>query len=148
MPVIAAPDARDGKAKTFVQTSCDFVRAADLERRAARAGAASLSEDPAENLRRDPLPSILGEHREVIDVKLVDDSPESAESDDAAVGILRDEEIRHTGILELREVHLARPWVEERRLLDREQTAQILIRRHGFDDDGHVCLISVQASEL
>src|SRR5262245_1745661 len=82
--VVGATHAGRGKTQTLVELTRRVVRSPYLERRAPRAEPNALVEHEGEQRRPDALPSVSRRHREVVDVQLVEHSPEGAEADDAA----------------------------------------------------------------
>src|SRR5437762_2491725 len=133
MGVVGPAHPRDYEPETFVQTASIVVRAADFQRRALGPERRPFGQDAMEQGRRNPLPPPRRQDREIIDVQLVEDAPERAEPDDTSLGVARQEEERHAPVVELGEVHLARPRIAERGLLDAEDVLDFRRRREGLD---------------
>ena len=105
-------------------------RAASFDRRTssvarARAEARPFAQHVAQQRRADAAPAMRRRDRQVVDVQLVEHAPERAEADDLPRRVARDVAERDAVVLELREIHLARPRIGERRVLDRENRVEV-----------------------
>src|SRR5205814_9172925 len=77
-------------------------------------------------------------HAEVMDMYRSEHAPERTEAGAPSARVLVAETQRHAGILELREIHDARPRIGERRFLDREDVVDLIGRGHRLNSPrGH-----------
>src|SRR5262245_65859056 len=81
----------------------------------------------------DAQPAQRGTNRQVVDVDLVDDEPERAEPGYAMFRCADDENMADGAVLQLPRVHLLRPRIGERFLLDRKNAVEILVTTERID---------------
>src|SRR5262245_48320895 len=91
--VIGMPDAGNRKPEALVQRARRTVRASHLQRGAAGAEMSRFVEYALQQRRADPVPPMFRQHREVVDVQLVEDTPERTEADGVPRVAAGDEDI-------------------------------------------------------
>src|SRR5262245_23236057 len=99
--VVPVPHAGDREAESLVQEPRWVIRPADFQRRAAYPHPPAFAEHVRQQRRRHARPPLFGQHREVVDVQLVEHAPERAEANDAAGLVAGEEAERHAAVLEL-----------------------------------------------
>src|SRR4051794_20276493 len=97
--VIRASDAGHGKPELLVETPGDIIRSPHFERRTLRAKARTFVYHELQQRGRDPGSPLFRQHREVVDVELVENPPEGAEPDGRAIVLACDVAIRGPAVL-------------------------------------------------
>src|SRR5262245_17754515 len=78
-------------------------------------------------------------------MQFVEHAPERAEADSRAILRLREKTVRDAGVLELRQIHDAGPWIGEGGFLNLQDSVDLVGRRHLLNRPrGHPALISVR----
>src|SRR5437899_8565426 len=124
--VVGTPDAGDREPEALVEQPGGVVGPPYLERGPPRTERGALLEDALQQRRGDAGAAELRQYGQIVDVQLVEHTPERAEPRHAAVFVLCDKTERDTLVLELREIHLTRPRIGERRFLDDENRVDLL----------------------
>ena len=83
------------------------------------------------------MPPELRQHRDVIDVNLVEHQPERAERRYRTVIRTHHVDVADVPVLQLPRVHLARPWIAERLRLDAQHAIEIGLTRERLDPERH-----------